>query len=699
MRPAKELIREIHRRSLWQVLGIYVAAGWVVLQVVNALRDSAGLPNWVSPFALVLLLLGLPIVLATAFVQEGAPGVDRSPAATSSDAASGPGPDSTVPTSSPAARQGAGAAEPEGGAAARGGERSRLPGEAPRGLRRLLTWPKALLGGVIAFTLLGVVTAGYMAMRLLGVGPVGSLIARGVLDERSPVLLAEFGSSDSTIARAATEAFRVDLSQSKVVRLAENSVVRQGLARMERPADARLDLPLARDLAQREGIPAVIGGQITRAGGGYLLSAELQAAGTGDVLASQRETAEDSTGLLPAVDRLSKALRERIGESYTSLRASPPLDRVTTPDLEALRKFSEAMRLERTGADPDRELSLLQEAVRLDTAFASAWRAIGVILTNNGEQRSRAMTAFEKAFEHRDRLTERERQLTIASYYQQGTLEPAKSIPAYQRLLEMDPGDFTALNNLAVAYYQERDYGRAQETIERAIRADSFHAFGYENLAELQLLQGHPDQAEATLRKSLEKNGNDASDRWYLAQLTANRGDYGGAERQLEALRDSSGGGPTLGAWFAGDLASLLATQGRLAAAHSQLAEAARLDTERGVASAVLGDALQSAWIDALVRSRADDGIHEVEAALREHPLEEMDPLDRPYAELAELSARAGDVGRAKACWPSSRRPSPPRSAAKGDWGSSGPGGRSPSPRDARTRPCASSGSPITEAA
>ncbi len=72
--PLKRLISEIHRRSLWQVLGIYLAGSWAVLQVVDTLVGTLGLPDWFPPLALALLLVGLPIVLATAFVGEGGPG-------------------------------------------------------------------------------------------------------------------------------------------------------------------------------------------------------------------------------------------------------------------------------------------------------------------------------------------------------------------------------------------------------------------------------------------------------------------------------------------------------------------------------------------------------------------------------------------------------------------------------------------------
>ncbi len=72
----KELIRQIHRRSLWQVLGIYLVASWVVFQVIQTLTEGLGLPDWFPAFALVLMLIWLPIVLATAFVQENFGRVD-----------------------------------------------------------------------------------------------------------------------------------------------------------------------------------------------------------------------------------------------------------------------------------------------------------------------------------------------------------------------------------------------------------------------------------------------------------------------------------------------------------------------------------------------------------------------------------------------------------------------------------------------
>ena len=149
-----QILRETHRRSLWQVLSVYVVAAWFVLQVVDTLTSVLQLPDWFPSLALVLLLVGFPIVLATAFVQSGFGGAaEHLPGGTRDVGDSGP----------------ADTGEPRG-------EPSPLLAS---GLRSLLTWRNALGGGVLAFALWGVVAATWMTLggpsrgRPSGDGPPG----------------------------------------------------------------------------------------------------------------------------------------------------------------------------------------------------------------------------------------------------------------------------------------------------------------------------------------------------------------------------------------------------------------------------------------------------------------------------------------------------------------------------------------------
>jgi TolB-like protein len=300
-----------------RVAALFIVASVGLLTIVYWLIRGLGLPDWVLTGAIALLLVGLPIMVVTGLVERrrALASTGRMPAPTGA-----------------------------------------------RGLDRWLTWRRALMGGVSVFAGLGVVTGVYMATRLLGIGPAGTLVASGVIKDREPLMLANFDNraSDSTLGLSLTEAFRVDLSQSPMVRLVDAQAIRDALGRMQRPPGAPLDLGLAREVAEREGVKAVVTGQIDPVGRGYVLSASLVSAADGRVLTAVRETADNDGALIRAIDRLSRKLRERIGESLRTIRASEPLERVTTGSLEALRKYSEAIRAEGERGDHERAIPLLE---------------------------------------------------------------------------------------------------------------------------------------------------------------------------------------------------------------------------------------------------------------------------------------------------------------------------------------------------
>jgi TolB-like protein len=182
-------------------------------------------------------------------------------------------------------------------------------------------------------------TAGFIVSRLTGIGPGRTLLTAGVLGAEDRILLLDFENrtTDSALGRSVTEALRIDLAQSRVMRLVNTSDLTAALQRMGRAPETEMDLALARDLGQREGIKAIVAGEITTLGAGYVLSARVLSAATGETLIPLRETAADASELIAAVDRLSKALRGKVGESLRSIRAAQPLERVTTASLSALR--------------------------------------------------------------------------------------------------------------------------------------------------------------------------------------------------------------------------------------------------------------------------------------------------------------------------------------------------------------------------
>ncbi len=344
----------------------FALASAVVLAVIWLLVLQTGLPMWVLWAAVALVVAGLPIIVATAI-----------------------------------------------------GERTRALG-APGGW---LTWRRALLGGELAFGAFGVVTAGYIASRALGIGPAASLRASGVIGARERIVLADFEdrtADSSQTATTVTELMRVGLSRSQSVSIVDPAQVNRILQMMQRDPANGLPSDIAIEAAARDGMKAAITGEVRRVGTGLSLTARLVSV-NGEVLAAETEVAASDDELTGAVDRLSGRLRERFGESLKSIRASLPLDRVTTGSIKALRTFSQGQQAWSQG-DNARALQLIDEAIAEDSTFAMAYRRLAILLNNQDEQRARAVWAAQKAYEYRDRLTDRERYLVTAAVLVAGLL-------------------------------------------------------------------------------------------------------------------------------------------------------------------------------------------------------------------------------------------------------------------------------------
>ncbi len=626
MSELERLIHEIHRRSLWQVLGIYLAGSWVALQVVETLSESMTLPEWVQPLALVLLVIGLPVVLATAFVQEG---VGRSP----ETSARAPEPVGTSPL-----------VEPSGPG---------TPGEAPQGEptaasstsqgRGLFTWRRAILGGVGAFALLVVALGGWMALRSLGIGPAGTLVAKGVLERQATLLLTDFEADDPSLARAATEALRVDLDQSSVIDLANTGFVSAALRRMERDPDEPLDLATGRELGVREGMPAVIAGEITAAGTGYVLTTRVLTPDEGDVLVSERETAADDSELVAAIDRLSKKLRERIGESLRDLAGGPPLERVTTGDLEALRLYSQAVRASDRG-ESQRAADLLEETVARDSSFAMAWRKLGMIHVSGGGslgRLSRGVEALDRAYALRDRLTERERHLATAGYFSFVQRDDRRAAAAYEQLIELNPRDNWALNNLAIIVGNDfGEYERAIGLLRRAMVQDSLSSTHHFNLSIAETNLGDFDAAATTLAAWRRRLPGDATAPAFQASLAAAQLDFETADeyaRETATIRP----GNLFDRYFSHLLlAGNAAARGRLESALSHMREAERANVERDAPGEALAAAVWGAWLHQALGNDRETASALLEEALARYPLDEMGPLDPPWDFLSVAHAQ-----------------------------------------------------------
>ncbi len=586
-----------------RVAALFGAAAAAVLAVAWWLTISVGLPAWIVPGVGVLLALGFPIMLATGLAERR-----------------------------------------------RSRSRAQLT-HTPRpesGVRGLLTWKRALLGGGIAFGALAILAGGYMAMRAFGVGSVGTLMATGALESRSPLVLADFANrtDDAALGPSVTDAFRVDLSQSPVIRLLDASAVRTALARMGKSPDAPLDDATARELAQRENAKAFITGEIGSVGAGYVLSTRIVATADGRELVALRESAADETEVIPAIDRLSKRLRERVGESLKSLNNTEKLELVSTSSLEALKKYSQAVRLDDNGGDPAVAAQLLQEAVAADSTFAMAWRKLSVVSRRADLPFSLSLEAGQKAYDLRDRLTPLERQLAISTYFNANVPDFDRQIAAHKAALEIDPNDRTSLNNLALAYRDIGRYEDAEAVARRAVEVD--HSwFAYGHLAFALAAQGRFAAADSALRELDRVTPGQPRGVIMQAELRSAQGDYAGADSILRNLIKARGE-RAYQFQATADRVNIAVTQGRVAEAVNWVSEWVDLAKREGNILRVYGGTIWMTNLDYTGRPRPKSDLSAVEQLLAEYPLDSLAPADRPYGGLAMLYAAAGQPQQAR---------------------------------------------------
>jgi tetratricopeptide (TPR) repeat protein len=398
----------------------------------------------------------------------------------------------------------------------------------------VFTWRNAIAGGVAALALFGAATAVWMVLRGAGVGSAGTLVAKGLIEDGDRVILADF-SGDSALAAVATMAVRVDLGQSDVVSVAEPAYVAAVLDRMEVELDPgeALSADLAREAAIREGLKAVISGDVATVAGSHVISVRVTAAESGEDLVTLRETASDSTKVMESIDRLSRQLRERLGESLGSIRSSASLARATTSSLEALRLYSSALQAIDEG-DNEKGIALLDEAIARDSTFGMAWRKLSAV------DPSRREMAVTRAYDLRDGMTDRERYHAIGLYHIYVTDDLDAAITAYNTLLDLYPEDSWALNNLGQAYDRRGDSDLGIVMYNRAIDADPYSSpLSFTNLIWSLHFVGAIDSAFVVLDRLAEAQpGHPYYDR-YSAALSMSERDYEAAEAKLQPLLGS----------------------------------------------------------------------------------------------------------------------------------------------------------------
>jgi tetratricopeptide (TPR) repeat protein len=607
------------RSMLWRALAVYAGAFAIVAIVARAALIAIGLPDWVFPGALAVMALGLPVILFTAYTHYISHRLATS-----------------TPTFTP------------GGTPTLASAHGTMAALAVKASPHV-SWRRTARGGIIAVGVFILLVLGYMVLRALGIGPAGSLMASGKFSASDKVLVAAFDApaADSSLGPTIAEAVRTNLSQSKAVHLVPTSAIVAALEQMKRPDTARVDLTIAREVAQRTGAKAVIAGNIAPVGTGYIVTARLVAAEKGDELASFRESAKDAGDLIPAVDRATKALRGKIGESLKAVRAAPRLDQVSTASLGALRSYTAGLRANDIQGDFPAAVQYFNDAIRQDSTFAMAYVQLAYSLQTLGSpvRIAQANAALTNAFRLRDRLPERERYNVEGAYYSSAEPDRGKAITAFRRAVELDSSNSDAANSLGVVLNNARDFPGAEQAYRLALK-DDLNATTLMNLAGDYAFMGRYAAFDSIVAIVQSSAGAFPTFPARFEQLW-NRRDYDAAERLGRATADTAQPRRAVGAQDA--LVWMAVLRGRLREADRRFVQVNEAKARvRGDTVSPHDIGLFHALVDGQLRGDVAKGMAALDAAYRIAPPASL-PLTRDRSPFLALGyTQLGSAAKAR---------------------------------------------------
>ena len=273
---------------------------------------------------------------------------------------------------------------------------------------------------------------------------------------------------------------------------------------MGQPTDAKLTPAVAQELCQRAGSAAAIDGSIAQIGTQYLLTLKAVNCDSGKSLASTEAQANDQNHVLEALGKMSADLRNKLGESLSTVQKfDTPLEQATTPSLEALKAYSSGIRAMTTGSDP--AIPFFKRAIELDPNFAVAYAYLSVV-ENDILESGLAAEYSRKAYELRDRSSEAEKYWITASYHKAvtGNIEKAIEtcrlwIQAYPR--SESPHVFLAGAVLSVIGEIQKAFDEATE----AIRLNPKFPVPYFQRLVAALALNRLDEAKATYAQAQER--------------------------------------------------------------------------------------------------------------------------------------------------------------------------------------------------
>ncbi len=451
------------------------------------------------------------------------------------------------------------------------------------------------------------------------------------LTEKDTIVLADFNNTtgDAAFNDTLKQALAIQLEQSPLLTVLSERKVIETMRLMNRPADQRITKEVAAEVCLRNNSKLLLEGSIAAIGDHYLITLKATNCQTGDSIASAVAEAEDRNQVVKVLGEVGNQLRKKLGESRPSVeKFNTPLERATTSSLEALVAFTQAQKmLSQASAIP-----YLKRALEMDPNFARAYASLGAVYHNLGDTKSE-IENLNKAYELRDRVSQREQLQFEGYHYMLVTGQMEKAIETYSEWIQTYPEDPKPHATLGFIYTQLGRYKKAEIEMLEGIRLSGHSDY---NLIGVYVCLNRLDDAQALLEQARRRD-----DSPFLRELTYSlavlRGDNAAMQEQL--------------AWAMGrpgEEDRLLSAQSDTEAYYGRIAKA------RQLSAGAVQSAKHAEVQEAAAEWRANEALREAETGnsvgARQRAAEALALNTEPDVEVkaALALARAGDAGRAQ---------------------------------------------------
>ncbi len=317
---------------------------------------------------------------------------------------------------------------------------------------------------------------------------------------------------------ALTELFITKLSQSRYINVLSSDRTFSLLKRLSLQEARKYSTENLMKVATESGATYTLSGSLMKAGQNIIITLALQKPRTGEVISPLNMVCKGEEEIFSKVDELARRIKSDLNLTPDQIASDidKEVGKITTSSPEAFKQYMEGWKYHQQ-LSYDQSLEYMKKAIAEDHNFAMAYRTMAWACGLTGkldEQRD----SLKKAFELKDRASERERYLIEADYFQIVEENLEKAISSYETLLEIYPDDLLGNFNLAQVYIEKlEEYDKAIPPLEILVKNREEAIWVYMYLAGAYNAKGLYDKVEELYRFYLDNFSGDMRIRVGLA--------------------------------------------------------------------------------------------------------------------------------------------------------------------------------------